>query len=740
MARPRRAPKPVVKKGKETRTRGRVAKACAQCRFGKTRCDFEPGAEKCIRCTERSIECEPLDMFSGVEKGKLPKNPGQPRKREDVVLSPESFTDSETYTAKPVNVAAKQPPANAAKQGRRISEPISDSYSESYPESYSESITEYAGLYPESYPESYPETFAESYPALGGMAMPRAQFGSSTGTASGFSGPRAASHSPPSASPGSPDSVGSLWDPHGAWESKPVTEPSPEETQFGLELDQPSTVVDHTALGPRELSSTPGYTDDLPDSVFEASTITEFPRAQSHLQNSVTHAALSAINPKLQTKLGTASLGVLHQMPPSQLPQAQPARTLISAGLISRTDADRLMGLFKSNYDHWVGLPRGDPHDIVEKLLQRCPLLVTVSCSIALRFGNYQLWQAVYPQLVRYMRAELSLTLAKPPMNIEFVQALTILAKYADSLSFDDQNFDMWTIAAWGMRQMEAMAGAYEVFSYMHMRLWNHLVLAHLCSANTTGRKALITAQGIDRCSRVFTEGEQTRFDNCMVAEVLIQWHTNRYLGHAISYQQFENEVEDWQARWGRLARLPMIQFIEPVLLFCSFLTRWTHSCRCWIAQDDHARDHASEIEARFTPYSPNSMSNSMLDASMENMLTSELLAEIGSLNAIMMSLLQLVEPRYFVCLSDGIRQIGFLSGVMALVITRIVLQRENYTRQIAKPLEVCSQLVRQLAVRFHATSRGQDVAHTQCKALIELLNSTMVSPAVVTPPSNPIV
>lgn len=419
--------------------------------------------------------------------------------------------------------------------------------------------------------------------------------------------------------------------------------------------------------------------------------------------NSASAMMFQAIDPVLHDQLGAMSRLLL---PPRRIS----TRNVVNQRILSYRQVVRLFGFFKSNYNHWISLPDAEPEELANFLLEQCPLLVTTCCCIALRLGSSELWQTTYPSLVRYLTYELAQTLVSLPQTIECLQALTILAKYADALSYGNFVFDTWYISGIGIQHLQTVASINNQFSYIHMRLWNHLVLAHVSSANISGRAVVVGENEVQMCRLVLSESLATRFDRCMVAELMVQGLTIQFLRQRISYADFEKGVAEWQQEWGMLAQLPMIQFVEPVLLFCCFLVRWTHHCR-FLA------------DSNSPPLSP--MGDEFSYGAASNMATETLYDELQNICVILNALLNMVQVEYFGCLSDALHGMGFISAIMATVITKVLVDRgETSQPEQKQQLSACAQLVSQLAHRFQVTSKGQDIFRTRCVALTQLLKS----------------
>lgn len=443
------------------------------------------------------------------------------------------------------------------------------------------------------------------------------------------------------------------------------------------------------------------FPDQMGDAV--GSHKTAAPQSRFRFHNSASAMVFQAIDPVLHDQLGAISRLLLP-------PRRASTRNVVNQRILSYRQVVRLFGFFKSNYNHWISLPDAEPEDLANFLLEQCPLLVTTCCCIALRFGSSELWQTTYPSLVRYLTYELAQTLVSLPQTIECLQALTILAKYADAISYGDFVFDMWYISGVGIQHLQTVASISNQFSYIHMRLWNHLVLAHLSSANISGRAVLVGECDMQMCRLVLDEGLATRFDSCMVAELMVQWLTIQFLRQHISYFDFEKGVAEWQQEWGMLAQLPMIQFIEPVLLFCCFLVRWTY----------HYRFLA---DSNSPPLSP--QGDEFSYGAAVNMSTETLYDELQNICVILNALLNMVHAEYFGCLSDSLHGTGFISAIMAMVITKVLVDRGEATQTEQKQqLSACAQLISQLIHRFQVTSRGQDIFRTRCVALTQLLKS----------------
>ena len=358
---------------------------------------------------------------------------------------------------------------------------------------------------------------------------------------------------------------------------------------------------------------------------------------------------------------------------------------VISENILTEKQVCDLVSFFRNNFNHWISLPPlSTTIEVVNYYLDRCPLVLTVCCAVAMRFGKQEIWRAIYPLLSKFLKFHLDSTSLNSSQSIECVQGLTVVSLFASSLSYGEIQFDSWLISGIGIMHMETIRSLGVSFSHLHFRLWNHLTLAHFAAANLTGRRVMVGREDDIFTQQILQYPDANRFDRSVVAQISVLMIGYSYFRSDITYQDFEHLISDWYSQWSYLARQPIIQFIEPVYQYTLFVARMIQVC------------HENNISLNYCA------TYNLVGAAIPKLGIAELRHLFAGLNIIVESLLDVVHEAFFPCLSDELHIMGYNAAYFA-----VLIQHELFARGNALEPDTIV-LTRRLADRFRITSQGE--------------------------------
>lgn len=251
---------------------------------------------------------------------------------------------------------------------------------------------------------------------------------------------------------------------------------------------------------------------------------------------------------------------------------------VISMDIVSESMALRFLQDFRQNCGRWVSFPLDLPVDqLLVRIRQRCSLLLTVVCCVALRYNPHmaEYKDKVYPLLLNKLQQELTASLLVVPQTIEFMQALTLLSIYGLSLSAKEFVIDSWFISSVALQHFitkdalglvmsaDGISPVTEFDEVTTYRVWNHLCLAHLVHCVMTGRMCILDEIRLDQCRRSLDLSSATNFDGRMIAEISFQLIVYNFIETLQPLQTFEDELAQWLEQWGYLFEQPTTQFTE---------------------------------------------------------------------------------------------------------------------------------------------------------------------------------
>ena len=130
-------------------------------------------------------------------------------------------------------------------------------------------------------------------------------------------------------------------------------------------------------------------------------------------------------------------------LPLSILQQLYPLHTfrphyqdVISTNIITTDQAIQLLDIFRDRYGRWPSFPTmTSTKRLLKRFRNRCPLLLTVSCLLSLKYGDPLLKQKIWSKLCSIVRKEVHWLSSSYSGGLEELQCLVILGAYCIGLS-----------------------------------------------------------------------------------------------------------------------------------------------------------------------------------------------------------------------------------------------------------------------------------------------------------------
>jgi hypothetical protein len=350
-------------------------------------------------------------------------------------------------------------------------------------------------------------------------------------------------------------------------------------------------------------------------------------------------------------------------------------QNVISLGILTEEQALELLAYFRLHFNHWVSFPEGIPNEtLLDRILQRCALLLTVICCVAIRYHYSELRIKTFELLLQRVLAELSLSLVVVPQTIEFMQALTILSVYAPSISSGEVVIDAWYFSGIALQHFitkdvlglvmsfDGIGPVTEFDELTAYRVWNHLCLVHVANCVMSGRMNMLDEERLELCRRTMDLPAATNFDGRMVAEITLHLIVYRFIGGAESLSQVETELKEWWVTWEHLWQRPIVQFVEAAYYYNYFivLLYWNYVQSAMLVEAP--RDILSEPSGLMTEQTISTCA----DNTIERM--------VYYLTKVVDNLLIVGDDTLFSCLSDQVHFKGAFSAVMMCKIRLILL------------------------------------------------------------------
>lgn len=252
---------------------------------------------------------------------------------------------------------------------------------------------------------------------------------------------------------------------------------------------------------------------------------------------------------------------------------------IVTAGLITSGEVIKLLGIFRDRYGRWLSLPDTLSTDsIYARLITVCPLLLTIACTLSLKYSDPLLKDKCYIQLLRIIKSDLSACILDPPQCVEYVQCLVILSIYATNLSEQPAAglcLDSWELSSMGISvflkidRLGLLNNGYNMrevdpdFNLLLIcRLWNNLVLVHLVYSILSGHRSDFPAEIL--CSHdVSNFSMSTKFDYRIISECSIYHTLYRFTVLDCDSGLALKGIQNWKTQWDSMFGKPLNQFVE---------------------------------------------------------------------------------------------------------------------------------------------------------------------------------
>ena len=400
---------------------------------------------------------------------------------------------------------------------------------------------------------------------------------------------------------------------------------------------------------------------------------------------------------------------------------------IISLGLISEEQAIAFLTHFRENYNRWVSFPEDVSIKVIlDGIRRRCSLLLTVCCSISIRFLDQDLRAKIYKLLMQKLQAELNQSLLVVPQTIEFMQALAVISIYPAVLSDGEFIIDGWFYSSLALQHFitkdalglvmsfDGIGPVTEFDEITAYRVWNHLCLVHLVNCILSGRMCILDETRFDLCRRTLDLSSATNFDGRMIAEITLQLIVYNFIEGDQSLSSVEEDLKLWKNEWGYLFEQPIIQFTESTYHYGCFLIVLN-----WMYVQQSSKMPSISITSVINGNN-GSQIDQVLAACDKAVINNMVMHLIHVING----LLTVSDDSYFAHLSDQIHFCGAYSAIMLLRII-IVLTQFGRAHELAKDKAIDSLLgkANRLELKFRQVSTSEDdVVFKYAEGLAEMV------------------
>lgn len=258
-------------------------------------------------------------------------------------------------------------------------------------------------------------------------------------------------------------------------------------------------------------------------------------------------------------------------------PSPPPLPDCVSMGILMEEQVVQLVQIFRDRYGRWVLFPdKASTHDLVAHIRRTSLLFLSVCCCLALRYLDPAFKIQVYERVVEKLRIDLADALLTRPQQIEFVQALVVLALYGWSLSSPTLAIDGWYLLGIGLMTAMNMQhplppGTSESPEYTLLtvfRLINYLLLTHLSLSNHLARSLVVPLPTLrSHLDSLSTHAGTNNFDARMVLEVSLQIIVYQFLTSDLQASMArlptaKEALAEWHRRWVRVLDQPASNFV----------------------------------------------------------------------------------------------------------------------------------------------------------------------------------
>ncbi|KAI5962558.1 uncharacterized protein KGF55_003634 [Candida pseudojiufengensis] len=392
--------------------------------------------------------------------------------------------------------------------------------------------------------------------------------------------------------------------------------------------------------------------------------------------------------------------------------------TLLDLGILTQSEVIDLVNDFRRNYGRWVSFPSKIPTDIlVEEIKYKSPLLLTTCCCISLRYSlddnmDSSKQHHKFKQLINVLIQDLNqsflryTSFAKNDYGfIEFLQSLVVLSIYSSSIStlvsnltINDStndlmgfNLDPYQLSSIGItsfltkstfQTFRSVSETSDSESLTKIRIYNHLCLVHVVNCLFSGRMCILDDTRIKYCNSALSLFNATNFDGRMCSEINILYITYKYLQQQNStdlnqikqnFKTTQQEIEDWLITWDYLFQQPALQFVEFNYNFCSMLILFIfcfHKEIVNISQDEFSFERLNQ--------SPELMRTALLSQEPNYLIK---MFEFGK--KVLDHVENINNDSYFAYLSDQIHFCFYFTGIILILILRIIMDRQDIITDI---------------------------------------------------------
>lgn len=115
---------------------------------------------------------------------------------------------------------------------------------------------------------------------------------------------------------------------------------------------------------------------------------------------------------------------------------------IITTNILTFDECIHLLDIFRDRYGRWLSFPSiKSTNKLLLRLRKRCPLLLTISCLLSLKYGDPILKLKIWDTLKNIVRKEVNWLYSSLSGSLEELQCLVILGAYSIGLS--DNEFDL---------------------------------------------------------------------------------------------------------------------------------------------------------------------------------------------------------------------------------------------------------------------------------------------------------
>ncbi|CDK27541.1 unnamed protein product [Kuraishia capsulata CBS 1993] len=387
-------------------------------------------------------------------------------------------------------------------------------------------------------------------------------------------------------------------------------------------------------------------------------------------------------------------------------------RDIITLKILSADQASTLLQHFRDRYGRWVSFPEKFTTEmIMKKLRARCPLLLTVACTLALKYSDPYLKKQVYQLLLHTLQIDLNACMLQIPQSLEFLQALVILSIYGLSFSSESFTIDAWYLSGCALQHfitkdslgtllVNRDEGVDEEFHKLTTyRVWNHLSLVHLVYCILSGRQSIIDELGFGISRKILELPRSTNFDGRMIAELSLHLVVYNFIQSGNTVREalpiVRDELRYWLEQWGYLFDQPANEFVEMGYHYGYFMVlyNWTYK--------NHLNKMSMGEDAAASPPSITTVLEYADSLSMRSMLyhAQKVVDAVNSVE----------NDSYFAFLSNQIHLAALSSALMLVNLSSIIAKRSLSNTVPSLDMSSSSGIIGDIFDSGTSTSLGDD-------------------------------